>query len=152
MSFVKVQKKKGIVHFVKKGLIPSLTECLVLSFPDTIPEEIIETMTDSTQYFICQQNKIVSILSIVSHGPNRKTECFDNMIYNVATHPDYRRMGLMKRIFDRLENDFEELHLEVFEQNTKAISFYKKRKFKIIGKCSFFFTPPSLMMKKKILS
>lgn len=150
MSFSRVHKKKGLAFFHKKGLLPSLSECLKLSFPETRPEEIIETMDDSIQYFICKKNKVVAVLSLVPQGSNRKSECFKNMIYNVATHPDFRRMGYMKHIFDRLQKDVSEIHLEVFVHNKKALSFYKKLKFKIFDTCFIWWEAPSYMMKKKV--
>ena len=150
MSRIKVWKKEGIDFFYDLGYIPSLKELLNLSFQDGTAGETIFTMQDCTQYFIKKQNKIIAIVSVCPKGgKNRKGKSFSNMIYNVATHPDYRKKGYMRKIFERIKKDFTELNLEVFTSNEDAIRFYQKQGFKIESTLWFWFSGSSYMMRFK---
>jgi GNAT superfamily N-acetyltransferase len=136
---LKIWKKKGIEFFIKQNMIGSLRDLLLDGFPGCDPFDIIETMNDSTQYFILKKKKIVAIVSIVKKGGmNRIGKKYPNMIYNVATHTEYKRQGLMKCLFDKIEKDVFKrgeavVNLEVYKDNKPAIQFYKKRGFKRFG-------------------
>lgn len=56
----------------------------------------------------------------------------------LAVDPDHRRRGIARRLFDRVKNDDEVLHmdrlvLEVAETNVQAIAFYRMLGFVNIG-------------------
>lgn len=150
MTKTRVWKKEGIDFFYDNDYIPSLKELLNVSFHDGRAGETIFTMQDCIQYFIKKPNKIIAIVSVCPKGKNRKGKKFPNMIYNVATHPDYRRKGYMRRIFERIKKDFTELNLEVFTTNEDAVRFYLQQGFTIESTLRFWFSSSSYMMRFKL--
>ena len=71
----------------------------------------------------------------------------EGQITNIATHPDYRRMGLGERITYALTQyaEREELSLislEVRESNRAAIALYEKLGFLSVGVRKNFYTSP----------
>ena len=63
---------------------------------------------------------------------------FEAEITNIAVHPDFRRNKIASRILDKMiekcrETGTSKLHLEVREDNEKAISLYEKYGFKAVG-------------------
>ena len=71
----------------------------------------------------------------------------EGQITNIATAPQYRRMGLGRRIMDALEqyssnNGIIFLSLEVRESNRAAIELYSSLGFKVEGKRKDFYTNP----------
>lgn len=78
-------------------------------------------------------------------------------ILNIAILPQYQDRaigaGLLTEFFDSLSAEFEHIWLEVREGNTKAISFYRKFGFEVVGTRKNFYSNPTenaLLMKKEI--
>lgn len=145
-----VWRRKGLSFFIKNGYIPSLKKLMKVSFPDTHPEDILECMEDSIQFFIKKEKKIIAIASLVPNGGmNRKEMFYKNMLYNVATQPHFRRHGYMKKIFEAIKKDYKTINLEVYTENERAIKFYKKQDFQIKQTLHFWLENPSYMMTYK---
>lgn len=72
----------------------------------------------------------------------------EGQITNVATHPDFRRMGYASAIVDGLKryavsSKLDVITLEVRESNTAAIELYTRHGFKRDGKRRGFYTKPT---------
>lgn len=76
----------------------------------------------------------------------------DGFVTNVATLPQYRRMGIAKALINKvLQHEMNFLTLEVRESNTPAISLYKSLGFEEVGKRPRFYRNPdedALLMTK----
>jgi len=71
----------------------------------------------------------------------------EGQITNIATHPDYRRLGYGKACVEALikyasNNKLVSISLEVRESNKAAIDLYSGLGFKIEGKRKDFYTKP----------
>lgn len=145
-----VKKKNGL--FSNPQDLLSLKNLLSLSFPDCYSNDILSTMENSIQYYIRRKKNIVAIVSLVPKGGcNRQGNEYPNMIYNVSSHPDFRRKGLVQKIFQRIKNEVgnEPIFLEVYRDNQPALRLYRKLGFRVSEHCEPWFQAPSYMMKFK---
>lgn len=107
------------------------------SFPNGDAAEIIGSMQNMVQYFYFKKNKPIAIVSFRKRGRlySQINKNFSNVLYNVATAPNYRKKGYMKKllrfIIQHQFGDYKRrcLHLEVLTNNTPASSLYKKLGF-----------------------
>jgi len=77
---------------------------------------------------LCYENK-----NLVGYCILLKSDKID--IDKIGIVPEYQKNGFGTKIIDMLKEKYKkQLILEVSENNLKAISFYKKNGFKIIGK------------------
>ena len=72
----------------------------------------------------------------------------EGQITNIATHPDFRRMGYGRAVVEALikfakNNRLESISLEVRESNKAAIALYTDLGFKIEGKRKDFYKKPT---------
>lgn len=68
----------------------------------------------------------------------------EGYVTNVATLPEFRRMGIAKALIEEvLKNEMEFLTLEVRESNIPAISLYKSLNFVEVGKRPRFYRDPT---------
>ena len=72
----------------------------------------------------------------------------EGQITNIATHPDFRRMGYGRAVVESLikyakNNRLESISLEVRESNKAAIALYSDLGFKVEGKRKDFYTKPT---------
>ena len=72
----------------------------------------------------------------------------EGQITNIATHPDFRRMGYGRAIVESLikyakNNNLDSISLEVRESNRAAIELYSSLGFKIEGKRKDFYKKPT---------
>lgn len=72
----------------------------------------------------------------------------EGQITNIATHPDYRRLGYGRAVVEALikyakNNRLDSISLEVRESNRAAIDLYSKLGFKVEGKRKDFYTKPT---------
>ena len=72
----------------------------------------------------------------------------EGQITNIATHPDFRRMGYGKAVVEALikyakNNRLDSISLEVRESNKAAIDLYSSLGFKVEGKRKDFYTKPT---------
>ncbi len=72
----------------------------------------------------------------------------EGQITNIATHPDFRRMGYGRAVVEALikyakNNRLDSISLEVRESNRAAISLYSSLGFKVEGKRKDFYTKPT---------
>lgn len=82
----------------------------------------------------------------------------EGQITNIATHPDFRRMGYASAIVEGLKryaasNRLDVITLEVRESNTAAIELYTRHGFKKDGKRRGFYSKPTedaILMSCKI--
>lgn len=120
--------------------------------------DIIEHLTKSSDYFIPKLKTYVNIedysTKIFSKGV--RFESYHNntlvgllvlyvnedkkttFITNVSVYEEYQKMGIAKNLLNNcktfiLEKNYNEIILEVFKNNVKALNFYKKNKFKILN-------------------
>ncbi len=69
-------------------------------------------------------------------------------VANIATHPDFRRMGCAEAVLDRMEEFFREngikqVYLEVRESNAPARALYEKRGFCAVGVRKNYYRKPT---------
>ena len=84
--------------------------------------------------------------------------CGDADITSVAVHPDFRRMGIGKKLLDTAENEAvnrncESITLEVRESNLAAISLYLGSGYKQVGIRKNFYEKPTenaVLMTKQL--
>lgn len=85
--------------------------------------------------------------------------CGEGNIVNVATHPDFRRLGYARALIDALVEyslgcgNIELLFLEVRESNTAARALYESSGFSEVGRRPKFYTKPTetaIIMAKPI--
>lgn len=72
----------------------------------------------------------------------------EGQITNIATHPDFRRMGYGKAVCEALikyakNNRLDSISLEVRESNKAAIQLYSSLGFKVEGKRKDFYKKPT---------
>ena len=72
----------------------------------------------------------------------------EGQITNIATHPDFRRMGYGRAVVESLikyakNNRLESISLEVRESNKAAIQLYSALGFKVEGKRKDFYKKPT---------
>ena len=72
----------------------------------------------------------------------------EGQITNIATHPDFRRMGYGIAVVESLikyakNNNLDSISLEVRESNRAAIELYSSLGFKVEGKRKDFYTKPT---------
>ena len=72
----------------------------------------------------------------------------EGQITNIATHPDFRRMGYGRAIVEALikyakNNHLDSISLEVRESNKAAIALYGDLGFKVEGRRKDFYTKPT---------
>ena len=72
----------------------------------------------------------------------------EGQITNIATHPDFRRMGYGRAVVEALikyakNNRLESISLEVRESNKAAIALYTDLGFKVEGKRKDFYKKPT---------
>lgn len=144
-----VHRTRGIHHFTATNQVEWIAGMLSDAFR-TDGMKIMELMRTTTQYYITKRKKVVAMLSFSRQNKNRAGEEFPNMIYNVCTHPIYRKRGLMKRIFGHLQKTIRgPLHLEVFQDNLPAIALYHAMGFHILKPIHRNNMPPSFMMNNR---
>lgn len=79
-------------------------------------------------------------------------------VLNVATHPEYRRLGLGREIMSKIITHSvscgaEYITLEVREGNAPAIALYASLGFSVVGRIKGYYKDPSedaLVMKKEL--
>ena len=81
---------------------------------DMLPKADIYTYT--------LENKIIGFIGVVN----------SNYIAGLFVNKDYRSKGVGKKLLDYCKNIYETLELDVYEKNTKAVSFYEKNEF-VVG-------------------
>jgi ribosomal-protein-alanine N-acetyltransferase len=98
-------------------------ERLSFSFPK--PESVFQE--DEHKYLVAKdENKIVGYIGI--------EKILDEVhIINMAVHPDYRGLGIGKRLMQHVLNEDEVFFLEVRISNEKAKNVYEKYGFKVIN-------------------
>lgn len=115
-------------------------------------ENILATMNDSHQFFITHRGRVVAILSFMDRGAVSNGRRYSNMIYNVATHPDFRRRSWMRQLLEeviRRHTHQAPLHLEVLEENRPAVALYESLGFRIQHRWMHPTGKPTLLMRRR---
>jgi ribosomal protein S18 acetylase RimI-like enzyme len=63
-----------------------------------------------------------------------------NEIWCLATDPSHQGRGLMARLLSHLQNQYQEIWLEVHEDNSVALAFYKGKGFQLVGQRRRYYT------------
>ena len=124
--------------------IPGAAELEKLCFADPWSAKSLELLTHEGigVGMVCRKDGIVcaygGMLVAVDEG----------QITNIATHPDFRRMGYGRAVVESLikyakNNRLESISLEVRESNKAAIALYSDLGFKVEGKRKDFYTKPT---------
>ena len=70
--------------------------------------------------------------------------CGEGYVTNVAVLPDFRRMGIAKKLIEhQIQNEMSFITLEVRESNLPAIKLYESCGFENVGKRPKFYTDPN---------
>lgn len=139
------EKKRSRIHPEKMtaDAIPGAAELEKLCFAEPWSAKSLELLTNDGigVGMVCRKDGIVcaygGMLVAVDEG----------QITNIATHPDFRRMGYGKAVVEALikyakNNRLESISLEVRESNKAAIQLYSDLGFKVEGKRKDFYTKP----------
>lgn len=101
---------------------------------------ILESMNASTIFYVAhKQQKIVGYMGLSKIAG-------EGYVTNVAVLPEYRRLGIGKKLLKHVINDSKELEfisLEVRISNQAAISLYESFEFKNVGTRKRFYTNPT---------
>ena len=140
------EKKRSRIHPEKMtaDAIPGAAELEKLCFAEPWSAKSLELLTNDGigVGMVCRKDGIVcaygGMLVAVDEG----------QITNIATHPDFRRMGYGKAVVEALikyakNNRLESISLEVRESNKAAIQLYSDLGFKVEGKRKDFYTKPT---------
>lgn len=140
------EKKRSRIHPEKMtaDAIPGAAELEKLCFAEPWSAKSLELLTNDGigVGMVCRKDGIVcaygGMLVAVDEG----------QITNIATHPDFRRMGYGKAVVESLikyakNNRLESISLEVRESNKAAIHLYSDLGFKVEGKRKDFYTKPT---------
>jgi ribosomal-protein-alanine N-acetyltransferase len=132
-----------LVRF-SRAHIPEAAEIERLCFSDPWSEEGLEMLTGE---------RAVAFASVASDGrlaayAGMVTVLDEGQIVNVATHPDFRRMGCARSVLRALigyadNNGITMLSLEVRESNAAAISLYNSEGFRAAGRRPRFYRNPT---------
>ena len=123
--------------------IPGAAELEKLCFAEPWSAKSLELLTNDGigVGMVCRKDGIIcaygGMLVAVDEG----------QITNIATHPDFRRMGYGRAVVESLikyakNNRLESISLEVRESNTPARSLYLSRGFKEIGRRRNYYRDP----------
>ena len=124
--------------------IPGAAELEKLCFADPWSAKSLELLTNDGigVGMVCRKDGIIcaygGMLVAVDEG----------QITNIATHPDFRRMGYGRAVVEALikyakNNRLESVSLEVRESNKAAIALYTDLGFKVEGKRKDFYKKPT---------
>ena len=124
--------------------IPGAAELEKLCFHEPWSAKSLELLTNEGigVGMICRKDGVIcaygGMLVAVDEG----------QITNIATHPDFRRMGYGRAVVEALikyakNNRLESVSLEVRESNKAAIALYTDFGFKVEGKRKDFYTKPT---------
>ncbi len=124
--------------------IPGAAELEKLCFHEPWSAKSLELLTNEGigVGMICRKDGVIcaygGMLVAVDEG----------QITNIATHPDFRRMGYGRAVVEALikyakNNRLESVSLEVRESNKAAIALYTDLGFKVEGKRKDFYTKPT---------
>ena len=140
------EKKRSRIHPEKMtaDAIPGAAELEKLCFAEPWSAKSLELLTNDGigVGMVCRKDGIVcaygGMLVAVDEG----------QITNIATHPDFRRMGYGRAVVEALikyakNNRLESISLEVRESNKAAIRLYSDLGFKVEGKRKDFYTKPT---------
>ena len=114
---------------------------------------IFESMDAGTYFCVAKLNDMIvgymGLSAVVGEG----------YVTNVAVLPEYRRLGIGKKILeyviDNFKNELEFISLEVRVSNTPAISLYEKFGFEKVGLRKRFYSNPcedAIIMTKYFIS
>lgn len=120
----------------------ALIENLCFSCPWSeamIAEELCNPVSE--YYGMRQEGRLVAYAGI-------QIVADEGYMTNIAVHPDYRRLGMAKRLMDRLferavERGLTMISLEVRESNYKAVNLYKAYGFTRVGRRKNYYQNPA---------
>ena len=140
------EKKRARIHpeQMTADASPGAAELEKLCFAEPWSAKSLELLTNDGigVGMVCRKDGIVcaygGMLVAVDEG----------QITNIATHPDFRRMGYGRAVVEALikyakNNRLESISLEVRESNKAAIHLYSDLGFKVEGKRKDFYTKPT---------
>lgn len=140
------EKKRPRIHPEKmtRESLEGVAELEKLCFAEPWSAKSLELLTNDGigVGMVCRKEGIVcaygGMLVAVDEG----------QITNIATHPDFRRMGYGKAVVEALikyakNNRLDSVSLEVRESNKAAIQLYTSFGFKVEGKRKDFYTKPT---------
>ncbi len=114
-----------VIAPMKDKDIPQVVEIEKLSFRFPKPEAVFRE--DEHKYLVARdENKIVGYIGI-------EKILDETHIINMAVHPDYRKLGIGKRLMQHVLNDEDVFFLEVRVSNESAKKIYEKYGFKVIS-------------------
>ena len=131
------------IESVKKEHLVGIATLETLCFSDPWSAQALALLLQDTALgFVCLDDSdtpvaYVGMVSVLDEG----------QITNVATHPDFRRMGLGTRLLEALLTEARKrsivtVTLEVRESNAAAISLYEKHGFAVVGRRNYFYKNP----------
>ncbi len=126
----------SVIYLPKQHDYPELTrvwEASVRATHDFLPENYITLLRNLllTQYLdsvnlFCTRDSHLHITGFAGTTPGKLEMLF------IA--PEYRRMGLGKKLLDYAIEHFQVTELDVNEQNPQALGFYEKQGFEVTGR------------------
>lgn len=135
--------------------IPEAADIERLCFSDPWSEEGLAMLTGERAVAFASVESISGRLAAYA---GMVTVLDEGQIVNVATHPDFRRMGcaraVLRALIDYADNNrITMLSLEVRESNAAAISLYTSEGFHAAGRRPRFYTRPTeaaiIMIREK---
>ncbi|MFV5685866.1 GNAT family N-acetyltransferase [Flavobacterium sp. GB2R13] len=92
------------------------------------PEQLFNGLLNSDTLITAWENKkLVGLGNAISDG-------YLVVYYpHLLVHPDYQGKGIGKMIFDKMQEKYNDFHMQMLTADGKAIDFYKKNGFERAG-------------------
>lgn len=141
------------IKLAEKEHLPQIAEIEALALSEAWSESALELFVkDGAFAVVCVCESRVASYCTVLEAP------FEAQIINVATHPNFRRLGYAELVVERVIKESgargaESISLEVRESNASAVALYSKLGFDVCGTRRGFYKNPSedaLVMVKKL--
>ena len=130
------------IRLMSEGDLFEVAEIERLCFFEPWSQKSLELLLRDGNFGVVatQDGRVVGYAGVISAKP-------EGEITNVATHPDFRRMGIGEGILEYLKalaltKEIDSLYLEVRRSNESARALYEKAGFVVVGERKGFYKNP----------
>jgi len=130
--------------------IPSVVEIENLSFEVPWEANVFHSYADYPGFIVVESDGVIigyAVLVVIKKAAH---------LASIATHPEYRRMGVATALLDvcgllAKENSFSFIRLEVREKNKGAQEFYLSNGFEVTGNIPrYYLDDNAIVMERKV--
>ncbi|MGM0770382.1 MAG: ribosomal protein S18-alanine N-acetyltransferase [Halobacteriota archaeon] len=130
--------------------IPSIVDIENLSFEVPWESNVFHSYADYPGFIVLESEGVIlgyAVLVIIKKSAH---------LASIATHPEYRRMGVATALIDvcvllAKENSYPLIRLEVREKNKAAQKFYLSNDFEVKGKIpDYYLNDNAIVMEREV--